>query len=127
MATANAGKSCVIHIQGVIYMKNANQKLISIPQVDSVLNPITEAHGMPNTVYISEDYFKFERDNILSKTWVCIGFASDLIKNGYIKPVEFMGLPLLMMRNKEGAVQVFHNVCSHRGMQLVHEEGVVQG
>ncbi|MGP4848014.1 aromatic ring-hydroxylating oxygenase subunit alpha, partial [Marinobacter sp. 1Y8] len=29
--------------------------------------------------------------------------------------------------NREGTVQVFHNVCSHRGMKLVHEEGVVQG
>ena len=72
-------------------MNKANRNLISIQQVDNVLKPITEASGMPNTVYISEDYFNFERDNILSKTWVCVGFASDLIKNGYIKPVEFMG------------------------------------
>ncbi|MBF2720051.1 aromatic ring-hydroxylating dioxygenase subunit alpha [Psychrobacter sp. NG254] len=108
-------------------MNQTNHNRISIQQVDSVLHPITEASGMPNTAYVSEEYFNFERDNILSKTWVCVGFASDLIKNGYIKPVEFMGLPLLMMRNREGKVQVFHNVCSHRGMKLVHEEGVVQG
>ena len=108
-------------------MNQTNHNRISIQQVDSVLHPITEANGMPNTAYVSEEYFNFERDNILSKTWVCVGFASDLIKNGYIKPVEFMGLPLLMMRNREGRVQVFHNVCSHRGMKLVHEEGVVQG
>ena len=71
--------------------------------------------------------FTAERDRLMASTWVCIGFASDLIKNGYVKPVDFMGLPLLLMRNKDGETQVFHNVCSHRGMQLVAEEGEVQG
>ncbi len=42
-------------------------------------------------------------------------------------PLDFMNLPLLMMRNRQGEVQVFHNVCSHRGMKLVHEAGEVQG
>lgn len=108
-------------------MSSNRQNLISLQQVENVLKPITAANGMPNEVYTSEAYFKFERDHILSKTWLCVGFASDLIRKGYIKPVDFMGLPLLMMRNRDDEVQVFHNVCSHRGMQLVHEEGMVEG
>lgn len=104
-----------------------SQKLISVQQVDNVLNPITESNGMPNIVYTSDEYFNFERDNILSKTWVCVGFSSDLPKNNYVKPVNFMGMPLVMMRNREGVLQVFHNVCSHRGMILVQEEGTIEG
>lgn len=38
-----------------------------------------------------------------------------------------MGMPLVMMRNREGEIQVFHNVCSHRGMILVQEEGTIEG
>lgn len=106
---------------------SVSQRLISVQQADSVLNPITDANGMPNVAYTSEEYFKFERENVISKTWACIGFASDLIKNSYVKPIDFMGLPLVMMRNREGQVQVFHNVCSHRGMQLVLEEGAIEG
>ncbi|OIN05568.1 aromatic ring-hydroxylating oxygenase subunit alpha [Oceanisphaera psychrotolerans] len=108
-------------------MSNISQTIIPVQQVDSVLNPITEASGMPNACYTSQEYFAFERDQVLGKTWTCVGFASDLVKNGYVKPISFMDLPLLMMRNKDGEVQVFHNVCSHRGMQLVHEAGEVQG
>lgn len=103
------------------------QQLITVQQVDNILSPITESSGMPNTAYISQDYFSFERDNVFAKTWSCIGFASDLKKNNYVKPISFMGMPLVMMRNREGSVQVFHNVCSHRGMQLVHEEGAIEG
>ncbi|OEY65101.1 aromatic ring-hydroxylating oxygenase subunit alpha [Marinobacter sp. X15-166B] len=108
-------------------MSNINPHIIPIHQVKEVLNPIVEASGIPNESYTSQQYFAFERDRVIGKTWACIGFASDLIKNGYVIPVSFMDLPLLMMRNKDGLVQVFHNVCSHRGMQLVHEAGEVQG
>jgi choline monooxygenase len=33
-----------------------------------------------------------------------------------------MQTPLLMIRDKQNELRVFHNVCSHRGMLLVHEE-----
>lgn len=100
---------------------------IPVHQLETVLNPIHQATGLPNEFYTQQSYFELERDQIMGKTWACIGFASDLTKNGSVKPVEFMGLPLLLMRNREGVVQVFHNVCSHRGMKLVEEAGEVQG
>ncbi len=108
-------------------MGTVKQTIIPIKQIDRVLNPIHEATGMPNEAYTNPEYFNFERDHVFSNTWVCVGFASDLIKNGYVMPIDFMDLPLLMMKSRQGEVQVFHNVCSHRGMKLVHEAGEVQG
>jgi choline monooxygenase len=64
---------------------------------------------------------------LMGKGWTCIGFATDLPQKSYVKPVDFMGLPLLMMRNREGELKVFHNVCSHRGVKLVQEAGAIQG
>src|SRR5699024_5546001 len=82
--------------------------------IRQVLAPIAQAHGMPNEAYVSDDFFHAERDVLMARTWVCIGFASDLAKKSYVRPVEFMGLPLIIMCNKQGEIQVFHNVCSHR-------------
>ncbi|AWI74912.1 2Fe-2S ferredoxin [Parazoarcus communis] len=96
-------------------------------ELKNVLNSIEEAVGLGNEFYTDDSYFKFERDRVLAQGWACIGFASDVGTNNYVKPIEFMGLPLLMMRNRDGALQVFHNVCSHRGMKLVHEAGEIQG
>jgi len=100
-----------------------------VPQqrVNAVLQPISEARGLPNAYYTDEGLFQLEREEVLAKTWVCIGFASDLPEQAYVKPLDFMGLPLLLMRNRQGTVQVFHNVCSHRGMKLVQAESAVQG
>lgn len=108
-------------------MNPASQKLIPVAVVDRVLTHIEDATGMPNAAYISDDYFHYERDNVLGKTWVCIGFTADLPQKGFVRPVDFMHLPLVVMKNRAGEVQVFHNVCSHRGMKLVHEAGPVQG
>ena len=95
--------------------------------VDSVLKPIDRASGLPNEAYTSVEFMKFERDHVLGKSWAGLGFFDDLPKKSYAKPIDFMGLPLLVLRNKKNQIKVFHNVCSHRGMRLVNEETEIQG
>ena len=95
--------------------------------LESILKPIEAATGLPNQAYTSASFIEYERDHVLGSSWAGLWFASDLPKNGTVKPVDFMGLPLLIMRNKSDQINVFHNVCSHRGMKLVREEMVVQG
>ncbi len=95
--------------------------------LESILQPIENASGLPNHVYTSSEFFNQERDQVLGKSWAGLWFASDLPKKGHVKPVNFMGLPLVILRNKKNEIKVFHNVCSHRGMLLVHEEMEVQG
>src|SRR5437870_5160763 len=102
-------------------------KTIPIQTLTRVLKPIDQANGLANDFYTESTYFRYERDSVLGQGWVCIGYASDVTKNGYVKPVDFMGMPLLLMRNNDGILQVFHNVCSHRGMKLVQEEGETKG
>jgi len=101
--------------------------LIHATDIDPVLQPIAEARGMPNSVYLDSELFEFERDEILGNTWAAIGYTSELQDTAYVKPLDFMGLSLLIMRNKRGDLNVFHNVCSHRGMVLVEEAGSVAG
>jgi choline monooxygenase len=72
-------------------------RTIPINTLESVQKPIAEATGMPNAVYRNPDLFKFERDNILCKTWSAIAFTSELPQKGYAKPIDFMGLPLLVL------------------------------
>ena len=105
-------------------MGSENRQSISL---EAVLQPIEKASGLPNQAYTSDEFLMRERDQVLGKSWAGLWFASDLPKKGYVKPVSFMGLPLLILRNKQDEIKVFHNVCSHRGMILVHEEMEVQG
>jgi choline monooxygenase len=100
---------------------------ISLDRLQRVLLPIGEACGLPNCAYVDESYFKHERDQVLGRTWAGLAFADSIPDRAYAQPVEFMGLPLLITRDRSGVLRVFHNVCSHRGMKLVSEPTEVQG
>ena len=72
-------------------------------------------------------YFRYERDAVFGRTWAGIAFTDTIPDRPTAHPIEFMGLPLLVTRDRHGALHVFHNVCSHRGMKLVAEPTEVRG
>ena len=77
------------------------------------------ASGLPNYAYTSEDFFRIEQEQLFASTWTCIGNGCNIPDPGDLQPVGFLGQPLLMLRNGPGEIKVFHNVCSHRGNELV--------
>lgn len=91
--------------------------------VEDFAGPLERLTGLPNQAYTSNDFALFERDRILARTWVCIGIGAHLKPGGWAQPVDLLGLPLLLLRDRKDAVRVFHNVCSHRGMRLVEDAG----
>ena len=104
---------------------NLNKKLSDIldpNKIEFVKNPIEKAHGLPNECYLNNDYLEFEKEKIFKNNWTMIGVASSVPNPGDAKPFNLLGIPILIVRNKENEVKVFHNVCSHRGFKLVDQE-----
>ena len=85
------------------------------------------ANGLPNRHYTSDDVFGEERTSVLFSNWAGIGFAKDIPEPGDVRPVDFVGMPLLLVRDRDGIVRVFQNTCRHRGMILVEEPGNIPG
>ena len=83
--------------------------------------PIGEATGLPNRAYTSPEFFRLDLERIFAPSWACLGHASDVPRPGDLHPTRLLGVPLLMVRTATGTVRVFHNVCSHRGNELVWE------
>ena len=100
---------------------------LPLERLAQVLRPIGAATGLPNVAYTSEAYFRHERDAVIGRTWAGIAFTDTIPDRPFAQPIEFMGLPLLVTRDRHGALRVFHNVCSHRGMKLVAEPTEVRG
>ena len=100
---------------------------ISMAVLESVSQPVADGRGMPSAVYTDPSLFAFERDHVFGKTWAGLAFADELPRPGYAQPAEFMGLPLAILRDADGEIKVFHNVCSHRGLILLHEESEIHG
>ena len=80
-------------------------------------------HGLPALAYTSEEFFHLENRFLFGNHWVFAAFAHDLGKPGDLRPVEVAGQPLLLLRDREGEIRAFHNLCRHRNLKLVDEAG----
>ncbi len=84
-----------------------------------LFRPTGEATGLPGAAYTDPEFFAAERDLTFSRNWVCAGVAGDLPEIGSQVPFEIAGMPLLLVRGQDDVIRAFHNICRHRGAQLV--------
>lgn len=101
---------------------DALSRIVDLDKIEATKNSINEANGLPNECYLNDEYFKIEREKVFFNNWIVVGVSSSVPEVGDTKPFNLMGIPLLILRDKNNKIRVFHNVCSHRGMILVNEE-----
>lgn len=83
--------------------------------------PIEDASGLPNAAYWSQDWLTLEQELVFRRSWVFAGAEAEIPEPGDMKPVEIGGAPLVILRDHDGTIRGFHNVCRHRGTKLVTE------
>ncbi|MDC1430516.1 Rieske 2Fe-2S domain-containing protein, partial [Octadecabacter sp.] len=93
----------------------------------SVRRPLATANGLPNAHYIDDATFTAEARAVLHTSWAGFAVGADVPEIGDAKPIEFLGIPLLLLRDKDGDVRVFQNICRHRGMILVDAPRKIEG
>lgn len=81
--------------------------------------PTADGTALPNACYTSGAWLALERERLFARTWMLAGFAHDIPEPGDACPVEVAGMPILLLRDDDGAVRAFHNVCRHRGAVIV--------
>lgn len=75
---------------------------------------------LPVEPCISEEYFKLEQERVFREVWLCVGRIEELPQPGsyLVKDLAVARTSILLIHGKDGAIQGFHNVCSHRGNKL---------
>ncbi|MEL6682482.1 MAG: aromatic ring-hydroxylating dioxygenase subunit alpha [Pseudomonadota bacterium] len=102
-------------------------KDVDLNILQTVRRPIETANGLPNAHYTDPDMYKREAQSVLMSAWAGLAVTDDVPQIGDAKPVEFLGIPLLLVRDRTDQVRVFQNVCRHRGMILVSEAKKIEG
>lgn len=91
--------------------------------------PLETVRGMPNEVFTSASFHALEREKLFTSTWVFAGQLSAVPNPGDRAPVDVAGHPLFIVRDRDGDVRAFHNVCPHRGARIVpqrkHAENII--
>jgi phenylpropionate dioxygenase-like ring-hydroxylating dioxygenase large terminal subunit len=77
---------------------------------------------VPAGPYYRDDYFELEREAIFKRSWLNIGHVCELPEaNSFIvRELEFANASILITRGKDDHIRAFHNVCTHRGTQLIN-------
>jgi len=86
----------------------------------------TESAGLPTGPvplgpYHDQQFYERECDAVFGRAWLLMGREEELPGAGdfVVKQVEAKRASILLVRGKAGAIQAFHNSCSHRGSKVV--------
>ncbi len=96
-------------------------EILDIEKLHNVDKPIEIANGLPNECYTNTNYLAYEREKIFCGKWTVVGVGSSIPNIGDVKPYNLLGIPLILIRDKNMSIRAFHNVCSHRGFKLIDE------
>jgi len=91
--------------------------------------PLGLERALPSSWYRNPDIFRIEKEFIFSREWVAVARVEDLPHSGDHKLLDVSGESVLLIRNRDGQLRAFYNVCRHRGARLCRdpEEPVAAG
>ena len=73
--------------------------------------------------YTAPRWYDVDLAAIISTSWQWVCHAEKLREPGAWLTIEIAGNPLIVVRDREGELRAFYNVCKHRAMRLLEGEG----
>jgi len=73
---------------------------------------------LPSDWYTDSDVYALEQEHIFMREWLCVGREEDIPEPGDHQVLDVQGESVLLVRNREGQLRAFYNVCRHRGARL---------
>ena len=92
----------------------------------NVATPFEQARAMPKSVYTSDAFLAQEMEHVFAKDWLCAGRADSLPNAGDYLTMDIAGEPIIVLRDREGALRAMSNVCRHRMSTLLEGRGHVR-
>ncbi|MGE0621560.1 MAG: aromatic ring-hydroxylating dioxygenase subunit alpha [Pseudomonadales bacterium] len=86
-----------------------------IEQADVVLR-------VPGHHYYEEERWELEISRVFRRMPLMLAMSCELAAPGDFKTLEVAGVPVLMLRDQDGAPRAYINSCSHRGAVVVTEQ-----
>jgi phenylpropionate dioxygenase-like ring-hydroxylating dioxygenase large terminal subunit len=77
----------------------------------------------PVSVYSDPDHLTREQQILFRQHPLLMGFASDWAEPGAFRTDDYAGVPILIVRGRDGELRAFLNVCRHRGAQVAQGAG----
>jgi len=87
--------------------------------------PIESAHTPPASWYVMPEFLAHERDRVFRRTWQAVGRVDQVAKPGDYFAGCLLDDPYVVLRDADGTLRAFHNVCRHHAAEVCSGEGSI--
>jgi Rieske 2Fe-2S family protein len=78
--------------------------------------------ALDRDAYLDAIVFVAERDRLFASSWCAVCRTTDLPESGAYVRVELLGTAIVLVRDADAVLHAFHDVCRHRGCELIGPE-----
>jgi choline monooxygenase len=75
--------------------------------------------------YTEPTVLAFERSHLFAKSWTLVADSAELAAPGSYVTANVQQVPLAVVRDQDGVLRAFHNICRHRGITLLEGAGTL--
>jgi len=75
---------------------------------------VARAQTLPSSYYLDPAQLEIEKQRIFWRTWQVVGCREQVAKPGDYFTFDLVGEPLLLVRDTDGELRGYYNVCRHR-------------
>ena len=81
--------------------------------------PVGRATTLIPDAYCSPEFHRIEQQRVFAGSWIAVGTVDQVERPGQVLLAEVAERPIIVTRNRDGALRAFHNVCRHRATKLL--------
>jgi phenylpropionate dioxygenase-like ring-hydroxylating dioxygenase large terminal subunit len=90
---------------------------------DSSFGDVNDSQMLPSDIYVSDEFFEFEKEALFNREWLCVARESWIPNAGDFYCSMHVGEPIVVLRDQDGAIKAMSSVCQHRGMLVAEGHG----
>jgi phenylpropionate dioxygenase-like ring-hydroxylating dioxygenase large terminal subunit len=86
-------------------------------------SPAVLPRALPAWVYNNAELSRLEFERILRPSWQIVCHINSIPKGGDFETFDLGSDSVMVLRDRDGSIRAFHNVCRHRGARLLDGAG----
>ncbi|WGF88972.1 aromatic ring-hydroxylating oxygenase subunit alpha [Marinivivus vitaminiproducens] len=94
---------------------------VSLSDLADMIKRHKPGYTLEAPFYSSESIFKTDMDLIFGRHWIFVATEPEVPEPGDYITIAIGTTSVIILRDDDGGVRAFHNVCRHRGARLLHE------
>jgi len=85
-----------------------------------------QSYSIDSRCYLDPRFLQIETEQIFLRSWQCLCHEEKFREPGSYLTERIQGRSILVLRNPQGQLKAFYNVCQHRAHELMSGEGVAK-